>query len=346
MSGTPDATSMRENAMKLMINGTWRGDVDPSPELDTRSMIHAGGFRDRVTADGSSGYPAEPGRYHLHVSPACPFSHRVIIVRALKRLEDVVGLSILHPIWDTPEGWVFADGDWSTIDGAGNGFLRLHEAYAASSPTYTGKVTVPVLWDKRTSRIVSNESLEIAHMLNDAFDGVGGDRGIDLCPTDLRPAMDQLNSQIGRSLSVGVYLVAGAKDQPEYDARMDVLFSFLDNLDNRLDDGRPFLLGERPTLADVLAYATLVRFDAVYNPVFRASRKRVVEYPYLPNLLGRIHDLPGVAETLRYDHILKHYYDGDWAVATRRGIVPELPAGNWLSPGSAMPRSQTAVNTD
>jgi putative glutathione S-transferase len=166
--------------MKLMINGTWRGDVDPSSELDALRMIHAGSFRDRITADGTSGYRAEARRYHLYVSPACPFSHRVMIVRALKRLESVIGLSIVHPHWDTPDGWVFADTGSSTSDHAGNGFLRLHEAYRASRSDYTGKVTVPVLWDQHSRRIVSNESLEIAQMLNDAFDGTGSDRRIDL----------------------------------------------------------------------------------------------------------------------------------------------------------------------
>ncbi len=321
--------------MKLMINGVWRGDVDPTPEIDAQRMIHGGRFRDRITADGSSGFAAEAGRYQLYVSFACPFSHRVIIVRALKRLEDVLGLSVLHPLWDTPDGWTFAETDLSTIDGAGNGFLHLHEAYRASSPDYTGKVTVPVLWDQRSRRIVSNESLEIAQMLNDAFDAIGGARHIDLCPADLKPALDDLNSRITRSLAVGVYLVAGARDQREYDAAMDELFGFLDDLDGRLRDGRRFLLGERPTLADVLAYATLARFDAVYNPLFRASRRRIVDYPHLPTLLRRLHNLPRVAGTLRYDHILTHYYDGDWAVANRRGIVPELPAANWLNRGGS-----------
>lgn len=317
--------------MKLMIEGTWRGDVDPTPELDAQRLIHAGRFRDRITADGSSGFIAEGGRYHLYVSPACPFSHRVIIVHALKRLTGLIGLSVLHPLWDTPDGWTFADSALATIDGAGNGFHYLHEAYRASSPTYTGKVTVPVLWDQRSRRIVNNESLEIAHMLNHAFDDIGGDRDIDLCPARLKSAIDELSGRITRSLAVGVYSVAAAKDQREYDAAMDELFGFLDELDGRLADGRLFLLGAEPTLADILAYTPLVRFDAVYNPLFRATRRRLMDYARLPALVRRIHGLPGVAETLRYDHILTHYYDGDWAVANRRGIVPELPAANWLT---------------
>lgn len=317
--------------MKLMINGTWRGDVDPACEFNAQPMIHSGSFRERITADGSSRFLAETGRYHLYVSPACPFSHRVMVVRALKRLEGLIGLSVVHPLWDTPDGWIFAESSLSTVDGAGNGFRHLHEAYRLSRPAYTGKVTVPVLWDKRSRRIVNNESLEIAQMLNEAFDEIGGEKRIDLYPADLRPALDDLNRRIARSLAVGVYSVADARNQREYDAAMDELFGFLDELDWQLCGGRRFLFGDDPTLADVLVYATLVRFDVVYNPLFRASRRRLTDYPHLPNLLKRLHDLPGVAETLRYDHILTHYYDGDWAVANRRGIVPELPASTWLN---------------
>jgi putative glutathione S-transferase len=228
-------------------------------------------------------------------------------VRALKALNEIVGVSVLHPLWDTSDGWVFGDTPMSTADGGGGGFLWLYEAYLAASPNYTGKVSVPVLWDKKTCTIVSNESLEIAHMLNDAFDGIGGDHSVDLCPSDLKQAMDELNPRIARSLAAGVYSVAGARNQWEYDEAMYELFGFLDDLDGQLRDGRRFLLGENPTLADVLVYATLARFDVVYNPLFRASRRRVIDYPHLPSLLRHVHELPRVAATLRYDHILTHY---------------------------------------
>jgi putative glutathione S-transferase len=317
--------------MKLMINGVWRGDIDPTADIDAQAMIHSGRFRDRVTSDGASGFLGESGRYHVYVSYACPFSHRVILVRALKRLEGIVGISVVHPIWDTPDGWVFTDSDCSTGDRAGNGFRRLHEAYRASDPGYTGKVIVPVLWDQVTRRIVNNESLEIALMLNSAFDMVGGDSQVDLYPIDLRPEIDALNTLIGQQLAIGVYDVAGARLQRDYDLAMDRLFGCLDDLEKRLADGRPFLTGERPTLADVLAFAPLVRFDAVYNPLFRASRKRLLDYPHLAGMVRRFYGVEGVAGTVRYDHILTHYYDGDWAVACRRGIVPELPAVNWLN---------------
>ena len=160
------------------------------------------------------------------------------------------------------------------------------------------------------------------------------DAHLDLCAAELNPELDELTSQIARRLSIGVYAVAGARDQSEYDATMDSLFGFLDRLDDQFSDDRRFCLGEHPTLADVLVYATLARFDAVYNPLFRASRRRIVDYRHLPNLLKRFHALPGVAATLRYDHILTHYFDGDWAVATRRGIVPELAATSLLARAS------------
>jgi putative glutathione S-transferase len=315
--------------MKLMINGSWQGDVVPTPELDAQRMIHAGRFRDRIALGGSSDDVAEGGRYHLYVSYACPFSHRVIVVHALKKLEGLVGLSVLHPIWDTPDGWVFGETPLSTPDGGGNGFVRLHEAYSASQADYTGKVTVPVLWDRKSRRIVNNESLEIATMLNDAFDHLGGDTDVDLYPPALRSEIDALTMRATRSLATGVYAVAAARDQAEYDRAMSALFGFLDECEQRLADGRRFLLGDRLTLADILVFTPLVRFDAVYNPLFRASRKRLVDQAQLTAYVKRIHGLPGVADTARLDHILTHYYDGDWAVATRRGIVPEPPAIGW-----------------
>jgi len=308
--------------MKLMIDGIWKGDVAQASAVD---MINAGAFRHRVTPDGSSDYAAAPDRYHLFVSYACPFSHRVITTRALKRLEHIVGMSVLHPQWDTSDGWVFAATNWSTPDGSGCGFLRLHEAFSASRRDYTGKVTVPVIWDRLSRRIVNNESGEIVQMLNGAFDEFCPSGVIDLYPTVLRPQIDGLGAEIEANLAKAVYRVAGAVDQEQYDLATANLFGFLDDLEVRLRDGRRFLFGGQVTTADILVFATLVRFDAVYNPLFRATRKRLVDYPLTSRLVFRIYSLPGVADTVRLDHILMHYYDGDWAVAARRGIVPDPP---------------------
>jgi len=316
--------------MKLMIDGIWRGDIEPPPGLT--AMIHDGSFRHVITGEGS--FPAQPGRYHLYVSYACPFAHRALMVHALKRLDAIVPLSILHPIWDTPHGWAFGNDDMSSVDRAGNGFAYLHQAYRLSSPHYTGKITVPVLWDRHTRQIVNNESIEIARMLNDAFDAVGANRAVDLYPSALRPAIDALNGRIMQSLSKGVYAVGQAKDQGEYDTAMNVLFGFLDEIEARLADGRPFLFGQHLTLADVVIFTPLVRFDGVYNPLFRASRRRLVDYRHLAALTKRIYGVPGVADTVRFDHILTHYHDGDWGVARRRGITPELPQVDFRTAGT------------
>jgi glutathionyl-hydroquinone reductase len=308
--------------MKLMIDGVWHADVVAA--AGEASPIELGRFLGRVTADGSSGFAAEAGRYHLYASYACPFAHRVILGRVLKRLQHAVGLSILHPRWNTPEGWVFGHMPYSTADEGGAGFTHLHQAYAASRPHYTGKVTVPVLWDRRTRQIVSNESLDILMMFNEAFDG-GGVPTPDLYPTPLRREIDRLNARIARDLAGRVYAIGGARDQAQYDDAIATLFAFLDALEMRLADGRRFLHGAALTISDILAFTPLVRFDAIYNPLFRASRKRLVDYPRLAAYVGRVYGLPGVGDTVRFDHILMHYHDGDWGVANRRGIVPAIP---------------------
>ena len=220
--------------MKLMIDSVWRGDVSPTVGGPFHP-IESGSFRSRITRDGSSGFPAEAGRYHLYTSYACPFAHRVIVGRVLKGLQEIVGLSVLHPTWNTSEGWVFGSTPFSTIDRSGAGFMHLHQAYAASRPTYTGKVTVPVLWDCQTRRIVSNESLDILIMFNEAFDGVGADATFDLYPRFAsRREIDDLNDRIGRDLARRVYAVGGAATQEQYDRENGALFAFLDELEFRL----------------------------------------------------------------------------------------------------------------
>jgi putative glutathione S-transferase len=330
--------------MKLMIDGIWRGDVVPPPEMAANRMIHDGSFRHKITNDGSSAFPAEPGRYHLFVSYACPFAHRTLVVRVLKRLDEIVPVSILHPIWDTPDGWAFDDTPLLTSDSAEIGFRFLYEAYRVTNPAYTGKITVPVLWDERTRQIVNNESIEIARMLNESFDAVGADQKVDLYPSVARSEIDALNVRIAKSLARGVYAIGQAKDQIEYDAAMNELFDFLDKMEAIAADGRTFLLGDQPTLADVMIFTPLVRFDGVYNPLFRASRKRLVDYPGLALLTRRIYDLPGVADTVRFDHILTHYYDGDWAVASRRGITPEPSAIDFRTVGDGDSNQRSAPN--
>ena len=310
--------------MKLMIDGRWRGDVDePPPDLAAERAIHAGRFRDALPAG-----PLEPGRLHLFVSYACPFAHRVILGRTLLGLEDWVGMSVLDPVWNTPHGWIFG-GPLGTPDGSGEGFTHLHQAYAATSACYTGKVTVPALWDRRERRILSNQSADILTLLNHAASGAGGP--LDLEPPDLAEDVAALSATVRQDLAAGVYAVGGARDQAEYDRASDRVFGCLAALESRLADGRPWLHGDRLTVSDVLAFTPLARFDAIYNPLFRASRRRLVDHPRLAAFAARFADLPGVGATIRMDHILRHYHDGDWGVATRRGIVPDAPEVDFRS---------------
>lgn len=299
---------------KLMIDGVWRGDVagEVCPEAET--------FRIGASAGAGPRRPAEPGRYHLFISYACPFAHRTMLVRALKALEHAIAVSVLHPRWNTTEGWIFADTEYSTRDLSGAGFTHLHQAYSASRPGYTGRVTVPVLWDTKTQRIASNDSRDIVALLDTTFDS-------DARP--LAPPQDDasrtLGDQIANNIAFGVYRIGGARDQTAYDMAANALFGQLDVLSDRLRDGRAFLHGATPTIDDIILFPPLVRFDAIYNPLFRASRKGIAEYPELSQWLRRFWALPGVAATVRFDHILRHYHDGDWGVANRRDIVPDLP---------------------
>ena len=259
-------------------------------------------FRDWVTADGSSGYPAAPGRYHLYVALACPWSHRTVIVRKLKRLEDAIGISYLHPYRDD-RGWAF-DGEKFADDL--HGWDYLSEAYEASAPGYDGRVSVPVLWDRETGRIVNNESADIIVMLNSEFDE-WADTSVDFHPPELRAEIDDLGEWIYANLNNAVYQAGFAASQSAYDRAYARVADALPRLDERLARRR-FLTGERITLADWRLWVTLVRFDAVYHTHFRCNGARVAE---LENLWGYTRDLyqqPGVAETVAMDEIKRHYY--------------------------------------
>ncbi|MGH8429867.1 MAG: glutathione S-transferase C-terminal domain-containing protein [Solimonas sp.] len=309
--------------MKLMIDGAWCGDVpEVTAEVAEKVDAHTGDFRGSVTAP-------ERGRYHLYVSYACPFAHRVIIGRALKKLEGIVGMSVLQPHWNSPDGWVFGETALSTLDLAGNGFTHLHQAFSISRPDYTGRITVPILWDRTARRIVNDQSYEILFMLNDAFDGIGAAADIDLHPSSLRAEILALSEEIVRSVALGVYVIGGAQAQDTYDAAVATLFETLDSVERRLADGRAFLHGDAATITDVLLFTPMVRFDAVYNPLFRVARRRLVDLPHLFEWTRRFHRLPGVAETVRFDHILRHYYD-DWAPRNPR-LIPVLPDRDFRS---------------
>lgn len=309
---------------KLMIDGVWRGDVVETPEIAAKRADHAGNFSGVVTRCGAGGFPAEPGRYHLYVSHACPFAHRVILAHSLKSLAGVVGVSVLDPRWNTPDGWTFGRSEHSTGDRAGNGFTHLHQAFSASRPDYTGRMTVPLLWDRGTRRIVSDDSRAIMTMLGSAFDAFCPEGSPDLYPVDLRTEIDGLSDEISAEVAIGAYRIGGAPDQAAYDVAEMRFFATLDRLDGRLGDGRSYLHGEHMTTSDILLFTPLLRFEPVYRPLFRALRRSLRDYAALSAWLDLMLASPAVGETVSVRAILVHYYDS-WA-PRNPGIVPTSPA--------------------
>lgn len=278
-------------------------------------------FRGWVSADGSSGYPAEAGRYHLYVSLACPWAHRTVIVRMLKGLEGVVSLSVVDPIRDD-RGWRFGDGPGFSADPV-NGFDYLADAYLATDPGYSSRVTVPVLWDRRTGVVVNNESADIIRMLTSEFDAYT-DSDLDLYPEDLREEIDRVNARVYDTVNNGVYRAGFATSQEAYDEAVHELFASLDWLEERLAS-RSFLVGERMTEADWRLFTTLVRFDPVYVGHFKCNIRRIVDYPRLAAYAERLLAVPGVAATVDMDHIRRHYHQTHRAI-NPFGIVPAGPS--------------------
>lgn len=281
-------------------------------------------FRDWISADGSTEFPAEPGRYHLYISLACPWASRALIVRQLKGLEDVIGVTVVDPLRDE-RGWRFTAEEPDPV----NGFAFLAEAYAASDPAFDGRVTVPVLWDTRTGRIVNNESADIVRMLNTAFDA-WGDSAVDLYPEPLREEIDALNERIYETVNNGVYRAGFAGSQEAYEEAFDALFETLDVLDGRLAERR-WLTGAQITEADWRLFVTLVRFDAVYVGHFKCNLRRIADYPNLSGYLRDLYQQPGIAATVDFDHIKRHYYVTHPQI-NPTGIVPKGPALDFEAP--------------
>jgi putative glutathione S-transferase len=308
--------------MKLLINGVWHSNHTDSQQLRSeRERVRSQFFRSWITADGSSGFKAEPGRYHLYVSYACPFAHRTILVRKLKKLEDVISMSVLNPDWGSSNGWVFGGWADSTPDTA-NGHQYLYQVYQQAKPDFTGKVTVPVLWDKQQGTIVNYESAEIMRMLNDEFNAFG-DASVDFYPPELQTQIDDINSFVAARINNGVYSAGFASTQAAYDTAIDLLFDALDTLENRLSSHQ-FLVSDRLTEADLRLFVTLVRFDVAYYGALNCNVRRLVDYPNLWNYTRRIYYLPGVAETVKFNHIKRHYYDTHEGLVNRR-IIPKGP---------------------
>lgn len=261
-------------------------------------------FREWVTADGRSGYPAASGRYHLYVSLACPWAHRTILVRRLKKLEPVIDMTVVDPIRDE-RGWAFREGPGHSRDPA-NGFRFLSEAYHATDPDYRGRVTVPVLWDTITRRIVSNSDDDLMRMFNHEFDPFTESR-LDLYPRALREEIDQWNTYLYEHVNDGVYRAGFATSQTAYEKAARRLFEALDRLERRLSDRR-YLFGSDLTETDLRLFVTLVRFDAVYHGHFKCNLRRIVDYRNLFGYLKDLYQTDGIAETVNFDHIKRHYY--------------------------------------
>jgi putative glutathione S-transferase len=313
--------------MGMMIDGVWHRDDGIWARGDGRFERQPTTFRHWVTADGGpgpggdGGFRAEPGRYLLYVSLACPWAHRALIVRRLKRLEEAVPVSVVH--WRMlEEGWTFEDGPGVVPDPV-FGARTLAEVYARADARFTGRVTVPVLFDMRTGRIVSNESSEIIRMLNSAFDGVGAAPG-DFYPAALRTEIDKVNERVYATLNNGVYRAGFARTQQAYEEAIGPLFDTLDWLEERLSRQR-FLVGDTVTEADWRLFTTLVRFDAVYVGHFKCNVRRIADYPALSGYLRELYQWPGVAETVDFGHIKGHYYESHRSI-NPTGIVPVGPA--------------------
>jgi putative glutathione S-transferase len=318
--------------MGQLIEGVWR-DQAPASGGDGRFHRAETRFRNWVTADGSpgptgqGGFKAERGRYHLYVSLACPWAHRTLIMRRLKRLEDAIGVSVVHWHMDR-NGWEFREGPCATGDRL-HGLDYLHQLYTRARPDYTGRASVPVLWDRKTETIVNNESTEIIRMLNVAFDEVGAD-GQDFYPAALRPAIDTINDRVYDTVNNGVYKAGFAGSQEAYEEAARALFATLDDLEMLLGAQR-YLAGDRITEADWRLLTTLVRFDAVYVGHFKCNLRRLVDYPNLWAYARELYQVPGVAETVDFHHIKHHYY-GSHKSVNPTGIVPIGPMIDWTEP--------------
>ncbi len=330
--------------MGMLIDGVWQARPEVARPSDGRFVRPKTTIRNWITTDGApgpsgeGGFAAAPGRYHLYVSLACPWAHRTLIFRALKGLEDMVSVSVVNPLM-LEDGWSFAPVDGVVPDTV-NGTEFLHQVYAKSDPRYTGRVSVPVLWDKETGRIVNNESPEIIRMFNAAFDGVGAS-GPDFYPEALRAKIDAINTPIYETVNNGVYRTGFARTQEAYEEAVQALFATLDMLEERLS-GQRYLAGERITEADWRLFTTLLRFDPVYVGHFKCNVRRLADYPALWGYTRELFQIPGVAGTVNFGHIKQHYYRSHESINPKR-IVPAGPEIDFAAPhGREFPRSTAA----
>ncbi|PPT80381.1 glutathione-dependent reductase [Xanthomonas arboricola pv. zantedeschiae] len=319
--------------MGLLVDGKWQDswyDTDKSGGRFERSQSQ---FRNWVTRDGSpgphgdGGFQASPGRYHLYVSLACPWAHRTLIFRRLKGLESMIDVSVVHWLMGK-QGWTFAPGP-GVVGDALHQAQHLYEVYLKADPQYSGRVTVPVLWDRERNTVVSNESADIIRMFNSAFDAVGAAPG-DFYPAPLREQIDAINARVYDTVNNGVYKAGFATTQAAYEEAVVPLFESLDWLDARLGQQR-YLCGDRLTEADWRLFTTLVRFDAVYVGHFKCNLRRIADYPQLSGYLRELYQMPGIADTVNFQHIKHHYYQSHDMI-NPTGIVPLGPVLDMQAP--------------
>lgn len=315
----------------MLVDGKWTEDWQPVQAKDAKGgfVRQTSSFRDWVTPDGApgptgtGGFPAVAGRYHLYVALICPWACRTLIARRLKGLEAAISVSIVNPV-TTPQGWRFGGMAGATGD-AITGARYMHEIYTRADPHFTGRATVPVLWDIEQGGIVNNESADILRILNSGFGDLAS--GPDLYPAALRPEIDALNATIYPRLNNGVYRAGFATTQEAYDEAFADVFAELDAVEARLAAGGPFLTGETFTEADIRLFVTLVRFDPAYHGAFKCNRRRLADYPALSAYLKRVLAIPGIRETVSIDHIKRGYYS--IRAINPQGIVPLGPDLDW-----------------
>ncbi|GEK47104.1 glutathione S-transferase family protein [Bisbaumannia pacifica] len=312
--------------MGLLIDGKWSDQWYDTKTHGGEFVRESAQLREWVTRDGRPGpdgqpaLPAEAERFHLYVSLACPWAHRTLIMRKLKGLDGLIGTSHVSPLM-LDQGWTYEESEGSSGDPV-NGAAYHRELYTLTDPHYTGRVTVPVLWDKQERRIVNNESAELLRIFNDAFDGLTGN-DLDLYPADLRETIDAINDDVYAHINNGVYKSGFATDQAVYEKHVTALFAALDRVEARLAEHR-YLAGEWLTEADIRLFTTLVRFDAVYHGHFKCNLKRIEDYPNLANYVRELYQWPGIKETVSLDHIKRHYYYSHDTINPTR-IVPQGP---------------------
>lgn len=321
--------------MGLLVDGKWHDQWYDTDKTGGKFEREAARFRNWVTADGSpgpegeGGFDAASGRYHLYVSLACPWAHRTLIVRRLKGLERHIGVSVVHP--DMVEnGWEFRPGDDAHKDHL-HDFRFMHQIYTRAAPDYSGRVTVPVLWDTQRETIVSNESADIIRMFNAAFNGLDGvEAGLDLYPESLRAEIDEVNARVYDTVNNGVYKAGFATAQDKYEEAYRGVFDSLDWLDARLSERR-YLVGDQRTEADWRLFTTLIRFDAVYFSHFKCNRQRISDYPALSAYVRDLYQVPGVAETVDIRQIKQHYYVSQRTINPTQ-VVPLGPDVDFSAP--------------